>query len=438
MAKTTCVSRELLYTIEDSHCTFLIIDEQTAPNVKGLIMPPSLKELFAVGSVPGFINALKFQELSDASFKPHVPIDTEQEVVVVLYTSGSTGLPKGVEISHRAYCAAFLAFRSTGICTKEDVFLAWNPLTHVSGFAIGMFCMFLGAKIVITDSSIPCKDFLDTLRTFQVSLFVGIAGRIQDIVNEVKKNKEDVSRVKQIIVGGAVITKSLSEDIHEIFNVESLINSYGLTETFAFLSISRRGQITFDNNGFPIAGSKVQVIDLTSGEPVDAYQTGEIVVQSRSAMKSYFGRPEATAEALSSDGWLRTGDLGYYDLEGQIHIVDRLKQMIKCMGNVVTPAELENILMSHEDVAEAVVVGVPSFKYGEAPAACVVVNDGCERNLESLAEELKALIAGQAAAFKQLYGGVFFMKCLPKCINGKIMRQDIKKKISNIKKEMQN
>ncbi|KAM7302405.1 4-coumarate--CoA ligase [Ixodes scapularis] len=147
-------------------------------------------------------------------------------------------------------------------------------------------------------------------------------------------------------------------------------------------------------------------------------------------MKGYLGHPEATAEALSEDGWLRTGDLGYYDTEGRIHIIDRLKQMIKCMGNVVTPAELEEILMSHEAVEEAVVLGVPSSKYGEAPAACVVVKDCFAKNLESLATELKELIADQAAVYKHLYGGIIFMKRLPKSESGKILRQELKAKMA--------
>ncbi|XP_042148760.1 4-coumarate--CoA ligase 1-like [Ixodes scapularis] len=107
--------------------------------------------------------------------------------------------------------------------------------------------------------------------------------------------------------------------------------------------------------------------------------------------------------------------------------------MIKCMDNAVTPAELEELLLTHEAVAEAAVVGVPSSKYGEAPAACVVVKDGFEKNLESLSIELKELIADQAAVFKQLYGGVFFMKSLPKSQTGKILRQDLKSKIAHKK-----
>ncbi|XP_042150227.1 4-coumarate--CoA ligase 1-like [Ixodes scapularis] len=157
------------------------------------------------------------------------------------------------------------------------------------------------------------------------------------------------------------------------------------------------------------------------------------MVHSQSVMKGYIGHPEATAEALGDDGWLRTGDLGLYDTDGGIHIIDRLKEMIKCMDNTVTPAELEELLLTHEAVAEAAVVGVPSSKYGEAPAACVVVKDGFEKNLESLSMELKELIADQAAVFKQLYGGVSFMKSLARSQTGKILRQDLKSKIAHEK-----
>ncbi|CAN8021526.1 unnamed protein product, partial [Ixodes persulcatus] len=431
MAKAISVARELVYMIEDSHCPFLLVDQQTAPNVAKSVLPTCVKAVFAIGSVPGFIDVHQFQELSDTSFKPHVPSDNEEEVVVILYTSGSTGLPKGVEISHKAYCAAFHAFRSTGNCTEEDVYLAWNPITHVSGFGYDMFCMLIGAKTVIAQPWISYTDFKDILETFQVSLLLGHAARMQDVVNEARKNSDHVFRLNKIMVGGSVITKSLAKDIREIFNVKSMIVCYGLTETFAVLSSSPVGQLTFDNCGFPVAGSKVKVVDLTSGDSLGPYQKGEIMVHSRNVMKGYFRSPEPTAEALSEDGWLRSGDLGFYDSEGRIHIIDRLKQMIKCMDNVVTPSELEEILMTHEAVAEVAVVGVKSSKYGEAAAACVVVKDGFKKNLESLATELKELIAGQAAVFKQLYGGVFFMKSLPKSHNGKILRQDLKSKIAN-------
>ncbi|KAM7301451.1 4-coumarate--CoA ligase 1 [Ixodes scapularis] len=431
MAKAAYVARELLFTIEDSHCTFLLTDQESAPNAAKVAMPSKIKALFSVGNSPGFVNVLQFQELSDASFTPHAPTNNEEEVVAIEYTSGSEGPPKGVEISHKAYCAGFHTFSSVSMFTEEDVFLGWIPFTHAGGFALAMFCMLLGTKTVITDPLISYKTFLETLKTHEVSSLIGAQGRMQDIVNEIRKNKYSVPRVERIMLGGSMMPISLASEIREIFNVESLYNCYGLTEVSGIVMFSHVGQVTFDNGGFPAAGIKIKVIDITRGDSLGPYQNGEIAVQGPGVMKGYHGHPEATAEALSNDGWLRTGDLGYYDTDGRLHVIGRLKQMIKCMDNVVTPAELEEILISHEAIAEAAVVGVPSSKYVEAPTACVVVKDGFDKNLESLATELKELIAGQVAVFKQLYGGVFFMKSLPKSDNGKILRQDLKTKVAH-------
>ncbi|KAM7298602.1 luciferin 4-monooxygenase [Ixodes scapularis] len=329
-----------------------------------------VKELFCVGRVPGFIDVLEFQDYSEASLKPHIPADTTEEVVVMLYTSGTTGLPKAVQISHKAYVSCYRALMATGVLAEGDVMLAWNPFTHVSGFVIDTIWVCLGVRLIITEHSISCKDFLENLSTHQVSVIFATSELLRGIVNEARTNNHPAVGLK-----------------------------------------------------------KIMILDLFSGDSLGPYQKGELVVHSKTLMKGYYGRPEATLEVLSSDGWLRTGDLGYYDSNGQIYIVDRIKQMIKCMGNIVTPAELEEILTSHEAVLEAAVVGLPSSKYGEAPVACVVVKETQERSLDSLEQELKELVAGQTSTHKHLYGGVVFMNSLPKSESGKILRQQLKSRL---------
>ncbi|XP_042147526.1 4-coumarate--CoA ligase 2 [Ixodes scapularis] len=169
MAKTSYVARELIYTIRDSECDYILTDKNTAPNLLKITMPSTIKKLFSVGGAPGCIDVLEFQDYSEASLKPHVPADTTEEVVVMLYTSGTTGLPKAVQMSHKAYVSCYRALMASGVFADDDIMLAWNPFTHVSGFVIDSICVCLGVRVIITEHSLSWKDFLETLSTHQHS-----------------------------------------------------------------------------------------------------------------------------------------------------------------------------------------------------------------------------------------------------------------------------
>ncbi|CAN8021519.1 unnamed protein product, partial [Ixodes persulcatus] len=394
MAKPSLVTRELLYQIKDSGCRYVLTDKHGASKALEVRKEHRLEELFCIGDLPGFTDISQFQELSESSFEEYSPSDNAEDVVAVLYTSGSTGLPKGVEVSHKSFVASFCSFDSCKLMTEDDVFLAWSPITHVSGFALNVFVMCIGCQAIFTEPYIPFQEFLKYLEIYKMSTIFGFPTKMQSIIDEARTTKASVPRVNKILLAGSLSPRSLGKDLCEVFGAETLSNIYALTETFGVVSGTPLGHVTTDNVGFPVAGCKVKITDTASGETMAAFEPGEIQIQCMTAMKGYRGRPEDTAAALTADGWLRTGDVGYLDDMGRLYIVDRLKQMIKCMDNQLAPVELEEILMSHYAVEEVSVIGLPSAKYGEAPAACVVLRDAYKESHKAIEEQLKLLVAG--------------------------------------------
>lgn len=425
MAKAAFVERELRYEIEDSHCECILTDEANSSKASQVMEKISLKA-FAVGDFPGFVNVLRFQTAGDESWPSEdEPVDTTEDIVVILYTSGSTGLPKGVEISHRAYVSTFTSFRRCGFVTEDDVYLAWNPLTHVSGFTLNIFAPCYGATTILREPSLPLDRFVDVVRTYGVTVLVGVPVKMQMFINEAKSSGRELPHVEKFVFAGSVMSSSLAREICDMMTPSTLANLYGMTETFGLVSVTMAGEITIEHMGLPCAGVEVKVVDVNNGKLLEPFERGEICVRGPNVMRGYHCRPEETAEVLDSDGWLRTGDLGYYDREGHIYMVERLKQLIKCMDTQLAPSELEEILLTHDAVAEVAVVGVPSDKYGEAPAACVVLNASYAEPHDVIEEELKKLVAGQTAVYKYLYGGVIFLDSLPKAENGKVLKKKL-------------
>ncbi|EEC11857.1 acyl-CoA synthetase, putative, partial [Ixodes scapularis] len=199
--------------------------------------------------------------------------------------------------------------RASRLFTEDDVVLAWNPFTHISGFVVGVVSICQGARIIVTEPSISSKDFLETLAKYHVSVLLGIPERLREVINEARSNNYPAVGLKKIIVAGTSISKSFGTEIYEFFGVKSFVNLYGMTETTGIVSCTPVGQISMGNVGFPSAGSKVKILDFNSGGSLGPHQNGEIVVQSRNLMKSYYNHPEDTRDVLSNDGWFRTGDL---------------------------------------------------------------------------------------------------------------------------------
>ncbi|XP_037561504.1 luciferin 4-monooxygenase-like [Dermacentor silvarum] len=202
-------------------------------------------------------------------------------------------------------------------------------------------------------------------------------------------------------------------------------NAYGTTETCGLLTLPPRGERCYDNVGFPFPGTRVKVVDAGSGAVLGPMEEGEVLVHSPSVMKGYYNVAAETDAVIDAQGWLHTGDLGFYDEDGRLYLVDRVKFTLDCFGRKACPCEIENCLMEHPDVAEAAVLGVPSEVAGVVPAAIVVLRSRCENRGQELAEELKAHVAARLSPWKHLYGGVYFTDVIPRTETGKMQRRDL-------------
>ena len=339
------------------------------------------------------------------------------EVAVCLYTSGTTGRPKGALLSHENLLSNMSAFRHIAPCDQRDVFLCVLPLFHSYGATVLMlFPLDIGAAIVLEPRFIPDQT-MRVMAERRVTVFAAVPS-MYALWAQLPPLSVDLSRVRFAISGGAPLPLETLRRFEERYGI-LIYEGYGLTEAAPVLTENPLlGPRKVGSVGKPLPGIELKVLDEEGREVTDG-AVGEIIARGSNIMLGYLNRPDATAEVLK-DGWLRTGDLGRRDDDGYFYIVDRKKDLIIVGGLNVYPREVEEVLAAHPAVAEAVVIGVPDATRGEAPKAYVVLRAGasCAR------QELLRFARERLAPFK-IPRDLEFCEALPRTISGKILRQQL-------------
>jgi long-chain acyl-CoA synthetase len=343
-----------------------------------------------------------------------------EDDAVILYTSGTTGKPKGAELTHaNLHKNCSVTAETLGGFTADDVLLGALPLFHSFGQTCTMnSAIYQGATVTMLPRFDPEKA-LEILERDRVTVFQGVPTMYNAMLHANRADSTDTSTLRLCMSGGAAIPVELMRAFEQKFGC-IILEGYGLSETSPVASFNHPDKERKPGSiGTPIEGVEMQVWD-DDGKQLPHGEVGEIVIRGHNLMKGYWQRPEATQEAIDADGWFRTGDMAKTDEDGYFFIVDRKKDLIIRGGYNVYPREVEEVLYEHPAIQEAAVVGVPDEALGEEVGAAVVLKQGASLD----AAELKSYVKEQVAAYKYPRK-VWFLDELPKGPTGKILKREI-------------
>jgi long-chain acyl-CoA synthetase len=412
---------EIAYHLEDSGALVLITwAGALAEAVKG-VEAAGIGMIFAVGPGASPPGVLPFKRLLDGAAAPcemamRQPCDT----AVIVYTSGTTGQPKGAELSHiQLYMNADIPGRLFDV-QPDDIVVTVLPLFHVFGLSsILDVCVRFGCTMSLIPRFTP-DAVLAAVQRDRATIFEGVPTMFADLLSCPDLDRYDLSSLRVAISGGASIPAPVLDAFEDRLGLV-ILEGYGMTETASTTTFNpSAAERRAYSVGKPIWGTQTQVWDA-EGQPLPSgpENVGEIVTRGMHVMKGYLHRPEATAEAFTGD-WLHTGDLGYFDQDGFLFIVSRKKELIIRGGYNVYPSEIENVLHAHPAVAEAAVVGVPDERLGEEVMAVVIVRGAAELR----APELVTWCRERLAAYK-CPRIVQFRAELPKNSLGKVLKDEL-------------
>lgn len=323
-----------------------------------------------------------------------------EDIALLLYTSGTTGEPKGVALPHRSLFGTSTLRQKAALewdtWNSDDVTLIPIPLAHSGGMSLLMRSLFFGGSAVIQETFDPA-GVLQAISDKHVSKLGLVPTAIRIVLEHPQAHTVDYSRLKTVIYGAAPIGPDLLKDAVHTFRCE-FVQSYGMTETFATcMALAPSDHASpesprMKSAGRPLPGTEVRIVDAT-GAPLPTGQSGEISIRSVAIMAGYWNKPEATAAVLDDAGWYRTGDAGYIDDDGYLFIRDRLKDMIISGAENIYPAEVEKVLSGHPDIQQVAVIGVPDPFWGEAVKGIVVPIPGRSINVDDILAWAKQRIA---------------------------------------------
>ncbi len=355
-----------------------------------------------------------------------VAVDPMTDLAALPYSSGTTGAPKGVMLSHHNITSNVAQIRGTGLIPDRSVMIDFLPFFHIYGLTVLMLCgLASGSKQVVLPGFDP-QRFVDlTIRHQATNLFV-VPPALLALANMGDQLGADLSSVHYVMSGAAPLPIDVARRVEEHYDVE-VVQGYGMTEASPVTHISLLGQDKPGTVGPPVADTRQKVVDLATGDELGIGETGELLVQGPQVMAGYFNRPDATAETLLTDAegvWLRTGDIVTVDDDAYVTIRDRAKEMIKYKGYQIAPAELEALLIEHPDIADAAVIPKDSGNgMDEIPKAFVVRREGAELS----ADDVMAYVEEKVAPYKKVRE-VDFVEAIPKNPSGKILRRELKEK----------
>ena len=343
----------------------------------------------------------------------------------LVFTSGTTGHPKGAMTTHGQTLRTFATWAEVVGLRAGDRYLIVNPFFHTFGYKAGILACLMAGATMVPEPVFDVDIVLQRVADERISVLPGPPTIFQSILDHPLRDAYDLSTLRLVVTGAAVVPVELVESLWSDMDIETVLTAYGLTEATGTVTMCRRGdsaEVISATSGRVIPDVEMRIVDADDQE-VPTGQAGEIVVRGYNVMSGYFNDAEATAAAIDGDGWLHTGDVGFVDSAGNLAITDRLKDMYLSGGFNVYPAEVEAVLRRHPAVGQVAVIGIPDRRMGEVGLAVVVARPDADTS--GLAESLPAFGKEQLANFK-VPRRVEIIDVLPTNASGKVLKRELR------------
>jgi len=345
-----------------------------------------------------------------------VPVGPD-DVVALPYSSGTTGLAKGVMLTHRNLVANIAQTLAAIQIQPEENLVAALPFFHIYGMQVLMNCSLRAGAAVVTLPRFDLGQFLQAHQDYQITRSFVVPPIVAALAKHPLVDTFDLSALRQVLSGAAPLKAELAIDCGKRLNCD-VVQGYGMTELSPVSHLPTLGPFRPGSAGITAPNTQTRIVGPADSEDLRTGEDGEIWVRGPQVMKGYLNNPQATAATIDPDGWLHTGDIGHVDADGHLYVVDRLKELIKYKGFQVPPAELEAALLRHPDVTDAAVVGLPDEEAGEIPAGYVTLRPGASVGRG----EIQEFVAAQMAGYKQIRR-LEVIEAIPRSASGKVLRR---------------